>query len=95
MNIATIHKNNVLNTFRVSQETREEINFSEYLSDALSNLNNSQNAVSIDQEKFINGEIEAHELMSTVAESELALKLATSVASKFVTGIQELTNMQI
>lgn len=93
MDISAIHKNNVLNTFSVSRETKT--NFSSYFTNALEKLNNSQNAVAEQQEQFINGEIEAHQLMATVAESELALKLATSVASKLVTGIQELTNMQI
>lgn len=93
MNIQQIHNNNLLNTFNVSRKT--ETNFSNYLSEALGNLNNSQIAVAEKQEQFINGEIEAHQLMAAVSESELALKLATSVASKLVTGIQELTNMQI
>lgn len=93
MNISEIHRNNLLNTFHVSRRT--ETNFSNFLSDALGKLNDSQNAVAVQQEQFINGEIEAHQLMATVSESELALKLATSVASKLVTGIQELTNMQI
>ena len=93
MNISEIHRNNLLNTFHVSRRT--ETNFSNCLSDALGKLNDSQNAVAVQQEQFINGEIKAHQLMATVSESELALKLATSVASKLVTGIQELTNMQI
>lgn len=95
MNISTIHRNNVLNTFNVTRETNKQTDFSDVLSSALTQLNDSQNAVATEQQQFINGEIEAHQLMATVAESELALKIATSVASKLVTGIQELTNMQI
>lgn len=92
MNISATHNSNISNTFNVSRETKTS---DKSFIEVLNQLNDSQVNVSIEQEKFINGEIEAHQLMATVAESELTLKLASSIASKLITGVQELTNMQI
>lgn len=95
MNINAIHSSNVNNTFNSGNPTQHNSNFEEYITNALNDLNNSQILVAENQKKFINGEIEAHELMTNVAESEYALKITSSIASKLISGIQELTNMQI
>lgn len=97
MNISQIYENNISNTFNTfnTNKKSEGSEFKNLFSQALSNLENSQSKVTEQQKEFINGNLEVHELLSTVAESELTLKLATSIAGKCVTAIQELTNMQI
>lgn len=95
MNISVIHNSNIAKTFGTQSEIRNESDFSSILQKSLKTLNDSQTAVTQQQKEFINGEIEAHQLSATVAESELALKLATSVAGKLVSSIQEITNLQI
>lgn len=95
MNISAIHNNNVLRTFNIEQKNSNESDFASVLQESLSKLNDSQTIVTQKQKEFINGEIEAHELSATVAESELALKLATSISGKLVSAIQEITNIQL
>lgn len=94
INIDSIHSNNVLNTFSPVKKSQGS-DFKNELSRALESLNNSQTEVTEKQKQFVNGEIEAHELTSAVAESQLSLKLATSISSKLVSSLQELTNIQI
>ena len=95
MNINAIHSSNVNSTFNTGKATQNNEGFGNYITDALNQLNESQISVTEYQQKFMNGEIEAHELLTNVAESEYALKITSSIASKLITGIQELTNMQI
>ena len=95
MNINAIHSSNVNNTFNTGKTTQNNEGFEKCLTNALNELNESQISVAEYQQKFMNGEIEAHELLTNVAESEYALKITSSIASKLITGIQELTNMQI
>lgn len=94
MNISAIHNTNVANTFKTNT-SKETGNFKEYFTKAISDLEDSQTIVSEKQKDFVNGDIEAHELLAVVAESELSLKLATSIAGKLVSTIQEITNLQI
>ena len=94
MNIQAIHNSNVAKTFNLQNNTKPS-GFQGFLEDSLKSLNDSQTIVATKQKEFVNGEIEAHQLISTVAESELALKLATSISGKLVSSIQEITNMQI
>lgn len=95
MKIDAIHNNNVLKTFRSQENESSAENFNSILQSSLRKLNDSQTIVAKKQNEFLKGEIEAHELSAIVAESELALKLATSISSKLVTAMQEITNIQI
>lgn len=94
MKIAEIHNSNVLNTFKINTKSHND-SFGDFLKESISKLEDSQTIVTEKQKEFINGDIEAHELLTVVAESELSLKLATSIAGKLVSSIQEITNMQI
>lgn len=95
MNISAIHNNNVLKTFGTQEKNTNTSDFKSIFQESLSKLNDSQIIVAQKQKELINGEIEAYELSAAVAESELALKLATSISGKLVSAMQEITNLQI
>lgn len=94
MNISKIHNDNILNTFGPSSPKKSE-DFTSYFTQAISKLEKSQTIVTDKQKEFVNGDIEAHELLAVVAESEISLKLATSITGKLVSALQEVTNLQI
>lgn len=98
MNIDKIsHYNSIISTLDNDQINKTSSNFSfqDFIVNNLENLNDKYLEIDSAQQSFALGEIESHELMTLLRETELVLKTATTFRNKMLDAYKEITNMQI
>lgn len=100
--------NNIFNSNFISLDTLDSksnlesdlsssstVSFGNYLANSLEQLNSKYLELDEAQKLFTNGDIETHELMAVLRETELMLKTATTIRNKVLDSYKEITNMQI
>ena len=99
MAIQSISTNSILNNLNISNTTEEKTNgtsFSNVLSDAISNVNDSEVNANNKIESLIKGEdVEMHEVMLAMQESVLSLQALIEVRNKTVEAYQEISKLQL
>lgn len=93
-NLYTYFNNNNLSE-TIENAVDNDLNFNDFLVNSLNDLNDKYLALDEAQKLFSQGNIEAHELMSILRETELMLKTATTIRNKVLDAYKEITNMQI
>jgi len=79
-----------------SENTVGNINFGQYLSDALGQVNSMQEASSQITDDFISGKTDSiHEVMIVGEKASLALQLVLEIRNKVLEAYQEINRMQI
>lgn len=70
--------------------------FGEVLSGMLGKVNSKmEKSENLTVEAVTTGKVDLHEVMIAMAEEEIALGITTQVASKFISTIEKLTQMQV
>lgn len=79
----------------VSQNS-SKVSFGEMLNHALDNLNNiSQESDALAEAFAAGGDVEIHEVMIAMQETQMAFEMVTQVRNKMVEAYQEIMRMQI
>lgn len=97
-----MNSNNLVSSFNendlleVNTDTNNtNLDFNDFFVNSIENLNNKYLELDEAQKLFSQGDMEAHELMSVLRETELVLKTATTIRNKMLDAYKEITNMQI
>lgn len=70
--------------------------FKSVFSDMLSKVNNKmERAEHLTEVAATTGKVDLHEVMIAMAEEEIALGITTQIASKFISTVEKLTQMQV
>ena len=70
--------------------------FKNVMADILGKVNNMMNKTEqLTEASAVTGKVDLHEVMIAMAEEEIALGLTTQVASKFISTVEKLTQMQV
>lgn len=94
----SLQPKNTVNIEQPKVATAAEVSsqFGNYLNDAISNLNEQQNAVDKMNEQFVKGEIsDVHQLMIASEKASLGLELTVQVRNKVIEAYQEIMRMQV
>lgn len=70
-------------------------NFTNFFINSINDLNSQYAELDEAQIQFAQGDIEAHELMTVLRETELMMKTASTIRNKMLDAYKEVTNMQI
>ena len=80
---------------KTNQPNSSTDNFTNFFINSINDLNLQYAELDEAQKQFAQGDIEAHELMTILRETELMMKTATTIRNKMLDAYKEVTNMQI